>query len=253
MKTPALAGALAAALLGATALSASAPLALAQAAPAEAGADTVFRATTLNVSAFGEVKAAPDMASISLGVQTHAPTAAQAMSDNARRMSEVVAVLKRGGIEAKDIQTSGLNLGAEYAYEQNKPPRLTGYQASNQVNVTVNDLARLGPALDAVVAAGANQVNGVSFGLKNPQAAEDEARRKAVQALQAKAQLYAGATGHRVSRLVNLSEGGGYAPPVPMPMFRREAVMAQAADSTPVEPGQIRVRIDVSGMYELAS
>lgn len=251
MKTPALAGALALTLLGATALSASAPFAAAQAAP-DAAADAAFRATTLSVSAFGEVKAAPDMATISLGVQTHAPTAAQAMADNASRMNQVVAALKKGGIEAKDIQTSGLNLNAEYAYEQNKPPRLTGYQASNQVTVTVNDLARLGPALDAVVAAGANQVNGVSFGLKNPGAAEDQARLKAVQALQAKAQLYAGATGHRVLRLVNLSEGGGYSPPVPVPMFRRGAVLAQAAEATPVEPGQIGVRVDVSATYELA-
>ncbi len=251
MKTPALAGALAAALLGATALTgASAPAAFAQAAPEASGADSAFRATTLSLSAFGEIKAAPDMATISLGVQTHAPTAAQAMSDNASRMSQVVATLKKGGIEARDIQTSGLNLGAEYAYEPNKPPRLTGYQASNQVTVIVNDLARLGPALDAVVAAGANQVNGVSFGLKNPGAAEDQARLKAVQALQAKAQLYAGATGHRVLRLVNLAEGGGFVPPAPVPMLRRTAMVAEAA--TPVEPGQLNVRIDVSATYELA-
>jgi uncharacterized protein YggE len=244
MKTTLTAALAAAALLGS-----AAPAALAQAAPDPAG-EAAFRATTLNLSAYGEVKAAPDMASISLGVQTQAPTAAQAMADNARRMSEVVAALKRGGIEARDIQTSGLNLGAQYAYEQNKPPRLNGYQASNMVMVRVNDLSKLGPALDAVVAAGANQVNGVSFGLKNPQAAEDEARMKAVKALQAKAQLYADAAGYRVSRLVNLSEAGGYVPPVPrVAMFRNAA---QDAASTPVEAGELNVRIDVSGLYELA-
>ncbi len=244
MKTSLLSGAIAAALLSASAL--AAPAAYAQ---PMAAADA-FRATTLSLSAFGEVKATPDMASISLGVQTQAPTAAQAMADNAQRMSQVVAALKHAGIEAKDIQTSGLNLGAQYAYEPNVPPRLTGYQASNQVTVIVNDLGKLGRTLDAVVAVGANQVNGVSFGLKSPQAAEDAARLKAVQALAAKAQLYAGATGYRLDRLVNLSEGGGYTPPRPLPMFAARSAMAEAAP-TPVEAGELDIRIDVTAVYEL--
>jgi uncharacterized protein YggE len=209
-----------------------------------------FRATTLNISAFGEVKATPDMATISLGVQTQAPTAAQAMSENAARMNQVTAALKRAGVEAKDIQTSGLSLGAQYAYEPNKPARLTGYQASNQVTITVNDLARLGATLDAVVAVGANQVNGISFGLKSPQAAEDAARLKAVQALTAKAQLYAGAAGYRLDRLINLSEGGGYSPPRPI-VFAAARMAAEESAPTPVEPGQLDIRIDINGVYEL--
>ncbi len=180
----------------------------------------MFRASTLSLSAYGEVKAAPDMAGISLGVQTLAPTASEAMSQNAAQMDRIVAALKRAGIAAKDIQTSGLNLNAQYAYEQDKPPRLTGYQAANQVTITVYDLARLGQTLDAVVAAGANQINGITFGLKDPLAAEDAARLKAVQALRAKAQLYAGATGLRLVRLINLGEGASVSQsPRPMAMY----------------------------------
>ena len=231
-------------------LAATPPAALAQAAPDPAGAEA-FRATTLSLSAFGEVKAAPDMATISLGVQTQAPSAAQAMQQNAARMSRVVAVLKGAGIEGRDIQTSGLSLGAQYDYQPNQPPRLTGYQAANEVTITVNELSRLGAALDAVVTAGANQVSGVAFGLKDPKAAEDEARRRAVQALQAKADLYATAAGYRVSRLVNLSEGGGYAPPRPVPMLAVRA-MSAAAPATPVEAGELDIRIDITGLYELA-
>src|ERR1044071_9444506 len=115
---------------------AAAPAALAQA-PAPA-ADTLFRATTLNLSAAGEVKAEPDMATITLGVTVEAPTAAGAMQANAARMNAVMAALRRGGIPAKDIQTSGLNLNPQYRYEQNQPPQLTGYQASNLVTVTVH-------------------------------------------------------------------------------------------------------------------
>lgn len=247
MKSPVLASALAAALTAV--LVAAATGAQAQTAPGWRP-DAMFGSTTLALSAFGEVKAAPDMATVSLGVQTLAPTAAEAMAANSRRMAEVIAAIRRGGVEAKDIQTSGLSLAPQYAYEQNQPPRLTGYQASNQVTVTVNDLARLGPVLDAVVGAGANQVDGVSFGLKDPQGVQDQARQKAVQALQAKARLYADATGYHVGRLVNLSETGGYAPEPLRPLARMSAAVVAAAP-TPVEPGQLDVRVDITGLYEL--
>ncbi|OYX34945.1 MAG: hypothetical protein B7Y99_04805 [Caulobacterales bacterium 32-69-10] len=233
---------LAAALLG---CAAAAPMAYAQ------ETDAVFRATTLNLSAFGETRIAPDQATITLGVSVQAPTAAAAMAENRTRMNATIAALKAQGIAERDIQTSGLNLNPQYVYEPNKPQRLTGYQAANDVTITVRDLARLGTVVDAVVAAGANQINGIAFGLANPRAAEDAARRAAVQALSAKAALYAEATGTRLVRLVNLSEGGGYTPQPPRPMFRMAAQSADAA-STPVQPGELSVRIDVTGMYEVA-
>jgi uncharacterized protein len=229
-------------------LLAAAPAALAQGAPSEAAA--VFQATTLNLSAFGETRVTPDMATISLGVTTEKLTAAEASRANAAAMAAAVAALKKAGIEGRDIQTSNLSLNAQYAYEQNQPPRLSGYQAANQVTVTVRDLSRLGPVLDAVVAAGANTVQGVTLGLQNPQAAEDAARREAVKALNAKAALYAQATGLKLARLVNLSEGGGYQPVPAPPVY----MMAKAArsEATPVEAGELKVRVDVSGVFELA-
>ncbi|HTK34744.1 MAG TPA: SIMPL domain-containing protein [Caulobacteraceae bacterium] len=233
-------------------LAAGAALACSPAAAALAQAadgDAVFRATTLSLSAFGETRIAPDQATITLGVTTQAPSAAGAMDANRDRMNATVAALKAQGVEARDIQTSGLNLNPQYVYEQNQPPRLNGYQASNMVTITVRDLARLGATVDAVVRAGANQVNGISFGLSNPQAAEDQARRAAVKALAAKAALYADAGGYRVARLVSLSEGGGYTPQPPR-VFAT-AKLAAAPQATDVEPGELRVRIDVTGMYEL--
>lgn len=244
MKTLVCAGALGLALTAA-----QAPAALAQAAPPVA--DTMFRATTLNLAAFGEVKVAPDMATINLGVMTEAPTARAAMQANAAQMNKVMAALKKAGLADRDIQTSQLNLSPQYRYEQNEAPKLVGYQASNQVTLTVRDLGRLGQVVDATVAAGANQVHGISFGLNDPAEAENAARRAAVKALEAKAALYAEATGHRIVRLVSLSEAGGYAAPPPMPvaMFAR----AEAADmSTKVAPGELKVRIDISGLYEVA-
>ena len=231
---------------GALLLGAAAP------AMAQTATDAAFKATTFSLSAYGETRVAPDMATINLGVQTDAPTAAEALKANGARMNQVLAALKKAGIVERDIQTSNLNLNAQYAYEQNQPPRLTGYQASNQVTITVRDLARLGAAVDATVNAGANTVNGISFGLANPQAAEDAARLEAVKALQAKAELYGRATGYKAVRLVNLSEGGGYMPappPVPMMAF---AAKREMADSTSVAGGELKVRIDVNAVYEVS-
>src|ERR1700712_562049 len=141
------------ALLSTTAIAAHAQ-------PAAAQADQI-RGTALTLSAYGEVRTAPDMATISLGVMTQAPTADEAMKANAARMTTVVAALKKAGVAERDIQTSGLSLSPQNVYEQNKPPRLTGYQANNQVTVRVMNLPRLGAVLDACVGAGANEVQGV--------------------------------------------------------------------------------------------
>ncbi|HEX6866824.1 MAG TPA: SIMPL domain-containing protein [Caulobacteraceae bacterium] len=214
-------------------------------------ADNMFRATTLNVSAQGETKVAPDMATISLGVQTQEPTAQAAIAANAEKMSRVVAALKKGGLADKDIQTSNLSLSPQYVYQENLPPRLTGYQASNQVTVTVHDLSRLGKIVDATVNAGADNVGGVSFGIDDPTEAENAARLEAVRKLRAKADLYAGAAGYRVSRLVTMSEGGGYsAPPPPMPMMAMRAESAKY--DTSVSPGELNVQVSVSATYELS-
>ena len=233
-------------------------LVLAAAAPVAVQAQTMgdmhahMAAPTFSLSAQGEVRVAPDMATITTGVQTEARTAQEAMAQNRAQMTQVIAALRRSGIEERHIQTSGLNLNAVYDYPQNQQPTLRGYQASNQVTVQVHDLDNLGQAVDAVVAAGANQINGISFGLADPSAAEDAARREAVRTLQQRAQLYAEATGMRIVGLRSLNEGGGYVAPPPMPMYRAEMAMAQDGGSTPVQGGELVVRIDITGVYEVS-
>ena len=216
---------------------------------AEPSMGAALAATTLNVSAHGEAQVAPDMASLSLGVETNAPTAAQAMRANAARMSQVVAAVETAGMAPGDLRTSTLSLAPQYVYEQNRPARLTGYQASNQLTVTVRDLKRLGAVADAVVAAGATNIGQISFGLANPLAAENTARLEAVKALEDKAALYAQAVGYRILRLVNLDEAAPYAPgPRPMALM---AMRAESPPTTPVEAGEIKVRVEVSGVFEL--
>jgi len=205
----------------------------------------------LNLSAHGEVRVAPDMATINFGVVTEAATAAEAMRANAARMTEVAQALRRAGIAERDIQTSGLNLSPQYDYVENQSPRLRGYQASNRVTVRILDLDRVGTTADAVMSAGVNQIDGISFGLVDPKTAEDRARVEAVRALQSKAALYSQALGVQLGAVRSLTEGGGYSPPPPMPIYAMRVQAASADASTPVAAGELAVRIDITGVYDI--
>ena len=209
----------------------------------------VISGTRLDVSATGEVTRVPDVAIISAGVQTLQPTATAAIDENAARMERVRAALKRAGIEDRDIQTSSINLNPEYQYDQNRPPKLTGYRATNTVNVKFRDLKRTGAILDALVAEGANQINGPSLTIYKPESALDEARTRAIANGRARADLYARALGMRVVRLISVSEGGGYNAP-PMPMVAMMAERSGGADSK-IDPGTQQLQVSVSMSFEL--
>jgi len=235
-------------ILAALALGASA---LPQAAIAQ---DTVvarqISGTRLDVSATGTVSRVPDLAVISAGVQTMQPTATAAIEENAARMERVRAALKRAGIADKDVQTASINLSPEYRYIENKAPELVGYRASNTLNVRFRDLKRTGAILDALVAQGANQINGPNLTIDKPEAAYDEARVKAIAAGRARAELYARALGMRVARILSVSESGGYSAPPPMPMYAR-AEAAQMDAKTSIEPGSQDLQVSVSMSFEL--
>jgi len=203
--------------------------------------------TRLDISASGEVTRVPDIAIISAGVVTRAPTAVAALADNAARMERVRAALKRAGIADRDIQTSNVSLNPEYRYAENQPPQLTGYNASNTVNVRFRDITATGKVLDALVAEGANQINGPSLTIDKPEAALDEARLAALTAGRARAELYAHSLGKRVTRLLSVSESGGYSPgPMPIVVQGR---MAQA--DTRIEPGEQKLQVSLSMVFEL--
>ncbi len=186
---------------------------------------------------------------MTVGVTVQAPTASQAMADNASRQQAVVDALKAQGVQARDIQTSGLNLSPVQDYSgEGKPPVITGYQAQNLVTVTVRDLARLGGALDALVAAGANEVNGISFAREDAQDAEDAARSDAVDSARHRAEVLAQAAGLRLGSLLTLTDTGADSrPPLPMMAMARD----KAAGSTPVEAGELNVIAHVNATFAL--
>ena len=204
--------------------------------------------TRLDIVATGEVTRVPDVARINAGVVTQAGSATAAIAQNAQRMERVIAALKRAGIAERDIQTSSINLNPEYRYAENQPPVLTGYRASNEVTVRFRDIAETGAILDALVAEGANQINGPMLGIDKPEEALDEARQQALTKARARAELYARAIGKRVGRILSVSEsGGGFPPPIPM-MARAE--MSDAA-STKIDPGEQTLSVSLSVSFEL--
>jgi uncharacterized protein len=204
--------------------------------------------TLLTVNAEGMVEGRPDMATVNLGVTTEGQTAQAALQENARRMQALTQALRRAGIAERDIQTSNVSVHPQQQYREGQEPLITGYQANNTVTAKVRNIDNTGRVIDAAIAAGGNTVHGVYFSYQDPDAQLDAARRDAIQEARRRAELYANALGMRVVRVVAVNEGGGYAPPIPMPMARAE--MAQDA-STPIAPGQIETRVSVGVTFEL--
>ena len=205
--------------------------------------------TLLSISSSAESRRVPDVATISTGVVTQAADANAAMRANAVQMDKVMAAIRAAGIAERDVQTSGINLNPQYRYIENQAPAITGYQASNTVNVKVRDLSKLGKVLDAFVASGANQVNGPSFEVDKPDEAYDEARVEALKKAQARAKTYADALGLKVRRIVSISEGGASFPR-PMPMIRAMAADATMKE-TAVSPGETALSVSIDVVFEL--
>ena len=206
--------------------------------------------TRLDIVATGEVTRVPDIVRVSAGVVTTAPTASGALAENAQRMNSVRQALRRAGIPDRDIQTSSLNLFPDYRQDERTQQQvLIGYRASNEVSVRFRDIANTGKILDALVAQGANQINGPMLGIDKPESALDEARVLAIKAARARAELYARATGKRVGRMLVISEGGGGMGP--MPMFRDSAMAVSAVSKTEISPGEQSLSVSVAVSFEL--
>ncbi len=239
-----------------------APLALTLTLPAAAEAQTAQSAvaatsTLLSLSAQGKSARTPDLAIFNAGVVTQGATASEALAANAAAMNRVIATLKKAGLADKDIQTSQISLNPVYSQPEYGPngmprqePRITGYQAVNNVSIRSRNVSGFGKILDALVAAGANQVNGPSFQMAEPAAAMDEARLDAMKAARARADLYARAAGLRVVRIVSISESGGYSPP--QPIYARAMKVEAAAAPTPIQLGEVEAEVNLSVQFELA-
>jgi uncharacterized protein YggE len=205
----------------------------------------------VELNVFESVSVAPDIATIGAGVTSEAPTATEALRQNSAEMQKVIARIKALGVADKDIQTTGINLNAMYDYNQEERRQVfRGYQASNRVSVILRKIDEAGKVLDALVAAGATDLNGPSFSIENDEDAKDIARKRAIERAQARVQAYAeqfGYDGAKVLAIAESIEGRGAMPEVAM--MRVSADMAAAAP--PVQPGMVSTGISITIKYEL--
>jgi uncharacterized protein len=218
-------------------------------AAAPALAEDMKMPRTIALAGHGETRQAPDMAMITLGVVTSAATAREAVDGNNAAMTAILDTLVAAQIEARDIQTSNFTVNPRYDYNNNtQPPKVVGYDASNNVSVTVRNLADVGAVLDKVVSAGSNQINGIAFSVSKPEAAEDEARKLAVADAKRKAEVYAVASGVKLGAIMSITENIGYQPP-PQPFAK--SMRAEASADVPVQGGEQVIAVDVNISWEI--
>jgi len=204
---------------------------------------------SLSVTGSAEIRERPDLASVTLGVENQAREAAAAIAANNTAMNGVVEAIRKAGVPAREIQTSNFSVSPIYRSrptpEGGEEQELIGYRVSNLVTVRTEDMGRVGPIIDAGLAAGANRVQGVDFMLKDDLAARSRALQEAAREARTKARALAGALDLELGPVLSVSEGGARVVP-----FAMEAAFARAAP-VPIQPGQVSVTATVNLTYRL--
>jgi len=203
---------------------------------------------TIQVAGVGEAQAPPDLAVLSLAIETHAATAADAAADNGGLAQKVSDALRAKLGNKGKTWTGGYSLYPEYSDDShpNAKPVITGYRAENTITVQTAALDLVGPLIDAAIAAGANRVNSLDFNLRDDNRARNEAITKAAKDAQAQGQALAAALGLKLGPIINATTESNERPP---PMFRAAAMGAN--NSTPVQAGEVTVPATVSLTYEI--
>lgn len=215
--------------------------------PARAEGVPLSQLPQITVTGEGRVAAAPDLATVTIGVTTRGKTAAEAMAANSAALAGVLANLRAAGIADRDLQTTGLSLNPVWSnLATSQAPEVTGFEAANMLTVRVRALDGLGEVLDVAVRDGANTLNGLSFGVDDPAPLLDEARARAVADARRRAEVLARAAGVTLGRVLTISEGGA----APMPLYRMDASVA--SEAVPVAEGEVSVGATVAIVWEIA-
>ncbi len=201
----------------------------------------------------GEAAVTPDLAIVTLSVLRESETARDALDQANKATTDVIAAMKEAGIEARDLQTGGLQINPRYVYPQNgneEQPRIVAYQVTNTLTVRVREIAKVGEIIDRAVTLGINQGGSIAFTNNDPSAARTEARRRAVNDAIERARTLAEAAGVGLGPVIELSEQSYTQPPMPIAAGRAYRMEA-SADAVPVEAGENVYRIQVNATFEL--
>jgi uncharacterized protein YggE len=206
----------------------------------------------LTVSGRGEVRIAPDEATVQLGVTSQRETAQEAQEEVNQVAQEILTAVIQLGVEVEHIQTSELRLSPVYGTRRpgsSEEPRVIAYRASNMVSVRLEDLSLVGPTVDSAMRAGGNQLQGVHFALRDNLSARQEALEEAVEEASQKAKAISEALELRLVEVIEVNEGSVS---IRVPPQRFEAARAQVqAASAPVSPGQLTVSASVIVRYRV--
>jgi len=211
------------------------------------------RETLLSVYATATERTTPDLAIVTLGVVARGATANAAQQAQAQRMSAVMEAVRAAGVAETEVQTVNYSLEPQYTYARGAPARITGYLSRNSVAIRVTALQAVSALIDATVADGANELQGIQYTFADTEAAHDAARASAVETARRRAAAYAEAAGMRVGRIVAITEPGT----TPLPYLsdgqaRGGAMLEQsAANVAPLRPGQNDTYSSVTVIFAL--
>lgn len=202
----------------------------------------------VTMSGQSEVSMAPDQARVTVGIEARAPKPQEAQQRAAEVMTRVHAQLAALGIPESAIRTVSFNLDADWSYANNKRT-LRGYIVTNLVEVRVDDLAKVADVLDRSIASGGNAIHGVRWDIKDREQVERAALRQAVEDAKQRAEVAVTAAGARLGPVVAISEQRMYDQPQGDMMLQRAEVAGDA--STPISPGELRVRSTVTVSFRI--
>ena len=209
---------------------------------------------TITVVGEGQITIKPDMAQTNIGVEVIAPSVKEASTQAADTMTAVLAALQEQGIAERDIQTAGYNVWVERPYSPEGIPSETFlYHMGNNVMVTIRDLDRIGPILDAAIEAGANNIYGVTFNVADPSSLKSQAREKATDDALAKAQALAALNQTDLGQVLSVSEiiggNGGYYPGGSNPFFG--GAEALGGGGGPIVPGELNMTVQLQVTFAI--
>lgn len=219
--------------------------------PKTAEAATTDNLRTITVFGEGQVKAKPDLALVSLGVQNEAASANTAQEANSRAMQNVVSKLKQLGIKEEDMQTSRYNIYPYYDYSQEKAPKLAGYRANSVITIKIKDLEKVGDVIDAGVEAGANSIEEVRFTIENDRDLYLQALEAAAKDASAKAASLTKAFGISLKQIRTIEELGGSRMDFISQYGVEKEDMVQRVSATPIIPGSVTVSVQIKVVYDL--
>ena len=201
------------------------------------------------VAGSGSVSTAPDKATVSLGANTQAGTADEALKENAVRIDAVLKALKSAGVEDNDIQTQNMSVNKHYQ-DRGTAHETISYVATQELSVVIHDVTKVGDIIDSAVQAGANDVGGIEFGLSEAATAKDAALKDAVENAQVKAEALASGASAAIGPVVRIDENN-YDVQNSYARYDQALMAMPSAAGTTISPGEVQTEVQVRVTFEL--